>query len=96
MQWSFPLFSILDECRRVDYSHFNTEGSFGFGWLMRSKEEHQLFHNDHFLHDFNALTRCNALDVVLQKLCVQQGGLGTVENYSDSLHISDVIIGLCK
>ena len=28
--------------------------------------------------------------------CTGGGGLRTVENYSDSLHISGIIIGLCK
>ena len=43
----FPSLINADKPDSFDVDYFNTKGS--FGWLMRTKEEHQFFHN-RFLH----------------------------------------------
>ena len=43
----FPSLINVDRPDSFDPAYFNTKGS--FGWLMRTKEEHQFFHN-RFLH----------------------------------------------
>eukprot|EP00731_Ephydatia_muelleri_P016091 Em0009g515a len=43
----FPSLINVDKPDSFDPAYFNTKGS--FGWLMRTKEEHQFFHN-RFLH----------------------------------------------
>eukprot|EP00731_Ephydatia_muelleri_P033993 Em0044g13a len=47
LQKSVLLEKVADRPDSFDPAYFNTKGS--FGWLMRTKEEHQFFHN-RFLH----------------------------------------------
>ena len=72
----FPSLINVDKPRRFDADYFNTKGS--FGWLMRTKEEHQFFHN-RFLHVLmltlmngcgGTETLCNPLLKSLNRQCI--------------------------